>query len=80
MKKVLFSLLVALTLVFTSCDGICGCNKDVNEFTDSTSVVIDTNMVVEDTIHCVALTKDSVRCKNHRVQGDTLCAIHRKTK
>lgn len=83
MKKILFTLLFAFVLMFSACNYQSNENKD--QSTDSLELVDDTIqkediLVIKDTLHCVAITKEGVQCKNHRVKGDTLCAIHRKQK
>lgn len=83
MKKILFTLLVFAMLVFTAC-GYNSENKETQE--NDTIEVVNDSIVKEDiivnmdTLHCVAITKNGTQCKNHRVAGDTLCAIHRKNK
>lgn len=80
MKKFFFTLLMTLMVMFTSCE-YTNSNKEVVS-TDSIEVVEnatpDTILVTMDTIHCVAITKTGEQCKNHRIVGDTLCAVHRK--
>lgn len=84
MKKILLSLVLAFALVFTACDPQ-GNQQNVTE-QDTIAVVCDSVPVdslkvdMTDTLHCVAITKTGVRCKNHRVAGDTLCAVHKKMK
>ena len=85
MRKILSAFILALVLMFTACNGVQ--TKDVDN-QDSINVVVDTAteitdtvfMVAPDTIHCVAITRTGERCKNHRVNGDSLCARHRNIK
>lgn len=82
MKKILLSLVVAFALIFIAC------NPQNNRFNvteqDIVTVVSDSipsdslKVNMSDTLHCVAITKAGTRCKNHRVAGDTLCAMHKK--
>lgn len=81
MKKFFLAILMAAMFMFASCEY--NGNKTNEELCDSLEVVndsitpTDTILVNVDTIHCVAMTKTGVQCKNHRMTGDTLCAIHK---
>lgn len=82
MKKILLSLVVAFALMFTACNPQ---NNGFNAIEQDTIIVVSDSIPsdslkvnMNDTLHCVAITKTGTRCKNHRVAGDTLCAVHKK--
>lgn len=85
MKRLFLVLITFMMVMFTSCDF--GTSSNPSQNNDSVIVVVDTAIPVKDTIlvnadtiHCVAMTKTGTQCKNHRIAGDTLCAMHRKLK
>ena len=83
MKRFFLAVMMAAMFMFASCEYTGNSIKDTASI-DSTVVTNDsilsqdTIVLNVDTIHCVATTKTGEKCKNHRVEGDSLCSIHRR--
>lgn len=83
MKRFFLAVMMAAMFMFASCEYTGDQTKDAASI-DSTVVTNDsilqkdTIVLNVNTIHCVATTKTGEKCKNHRVEGDSLCSIHRR--
>ena len=83
MKRFFLAVMMAAMFMFASCEYTGDTTKDATSIdstvvTNDSIISQDTIILNVDTIHCAATTKTGEKCKNHRVEGDSLCAIHRR--